>query len=86
MERYVCRVDSRACTPLGEDLDDFPVTRVRGQPARLVWIGDPGVGEVALTWREGSGSCRWHVLTLSSTGKSQKDAESALKEVAASVR
>lgn len=35
-----------------DDLEDMPATTVRGRPARVVPIGDDGVGEIALVWEE----------------------------------
>jgi hypothetical protein len=70
---------------IGEDLVEFPSTSVLGQPAHLVWIGDPGVGELALVWNESTGDCMWRTLSLSTAGLTQKQAESALLKIAASL-
>jgi hypothetical protein len=82
--RYVALKRSTT-PPVGEGLGEFPAVPVRGVTARLVWIGDPGVGELALTWREGDQACRWYSLTISSVGLTQREAEVAIHEVAASI-
>jgi hypothetical protein len=38
--------------------------RIGERKVNLIWIGDPGVGEVAAEWREGSGPCETHVAWL----------------------
>jgi hypothetical protein len=70
----------------GEALRDFPSVTAAGSPARLVWVGDPGVGEVAVTWRANTGDCGWHALSLSTTGMSQGQAESVITDIAGSLR
>lgn len=35
----------------------FVGVRVRGTTGHLVWVGDPGVGELALEWRDRPGPC-----------------------------
>jgi hypothetical protein len=72
-------------SPFGEELASFPTVEVRGILARLVWVGDPGVGGVVLVWTEGAGACTWRTLGLSSVGMSEVRAERALKEVADSL-
>lgn len=72
-------------SPFGEELAEFPTVEVRGVQARLVWVGDPGVGGVALVWTEGAGACTWRTLSMSSVGLSEAQAERALKLVADSL-
>jgi hypothetical protein len=81
--RYVAL--KRSTMPLDEGLSEFPTVRVRGVNGRLVWIGDPGVGELALTWKEGDQLCRWYTLSTSSVGLSQEAAEEVIRDVAASI-
>jgi hypothetical protein len=81
--RYVAL--RRSTMPLVEGLSEFPTVRVRGVNARLVWIGDPGVGELALTWKEGDQVCRWYTLSISSAGLNQGEAEAAIRDIAASI-
>jgi hypothetical protein len=71
-------------SPFGE-LASFPTVEVRGVQARLVWVGDPGVGGVALVWTEGAGACAWRTVSMSSVGLSEAQAERALKLVADSL-
>ena len=71
--------------PVGEGLSEFPTVRVRGVNGHLVWIGDPGIGELALTWKEGDQLCRWYTLSVSSVGLTQREAEVVVQEVAASL-
>lgn len=40
--------------PAGEE---FPTIEVRGHRAELVWVGDPGVGQLSLRWQEMPGPC-----------------------------
>ena len=47
---------------------DYPQAEVRGHVGDLMWIGDPGVGGVALSWREGPGPCTTYELHLSIRG------------------
>jgi hypothetical protein len=42
----------------------FEMTEVRGLPAELFWVGDPGVGQVRLDWREEPGECGVYSLAL----------------------
>ena len=75
----------RSTMPLVESLSEFPTIRVRGVNGRLGWIGDPGVGELALTWKEGDQLCRWYTLSISSAGLNQGEAEVAIRDIAASI-
>jgi hypothetical protein len=70
---------------VGEGLTEFPTVRVRGVNGHLVWIGDPGIGELALTWKEGDQLCRWYTLSISSVGFSEREAEEVIRDVAASI-
>jgi len=73
--------------PLGGPafLRDFPTTSVRGEVGYLVWVGDPGVGELDITWSEGAGPCNWYSLGMSRVGATQAEAESAISAVADSL-
>jgi len=67
------------------DLDGFPTAEVRGTTGYLVWVGDPGVGELALTWFEGSGPCQSYSLHFRDPGLSQADAEATIERIARSL-
>jgi hypothetical protein len=41
---------------------------VRGETGHLVWVGDPGVGEVTIVWREHSGPCGTYRVSLLTAG------------------
>jgi hypothetical protein len=82
--RYVALKRS-AIPPVSEGLDEFPAVQVRGVNGYLVWVGDPGIGELALNWWEGDQLCRWYTLSISSVGLSQREAEVAIREIAASL-
>jgi hypothetical protein len=81
---YIALISSPR-SPVGDDLDTFPRVEVRGVQASLVWVGDPGVGELALVWTEGTGACTWRVLSLGTQGFSERQAEQALGQVANSL-
>lgn len=70
----------RSSRPLvGYDLSGFPTLRVRGGFGHLVWIGDPGIGELALVWREGVEPCSWFSLSMSSVGLTETAAEREIR-------
>jgi hypothetical protein len=67
-------------------LSDFPTMSVRGQTGHLVWVGDPGVGELSIVWTEPSaGPCTWSHLTLMSQRMSEAQAEAEIQRIAASL-
>jgi hypothetical protein len=82
--RYVA-LQATSEPPFGSDLDGFPTASVRGRVGHLVWVGDPGVGELALTWQEGDASCSWHSLRISGEGLGEDEAVSQLRQVASSL-
>jgi hypothetical protein len=56
---------------------DVPEVEVRGRTAQLMWIGDPGVGELQLVWSEGNGPCDTYAVGLTIlSGPSDGDGES----------
>jgi hypothetical protein len=67
------------------DLEGFPTTEVRGTTGYLVWVGDPGVGDLALTWFEGSGPCRSFSLHFRDPALSQRKAEAMIERIARSL-
>lgn len=71
--------------PLDPDLGEFPTVPVRGESGQLVWVGDPGVGELALVWSDNEASCGWYTLGLGSVGLTQRQAEVTIREIAASL-
>jgi hypothetical protein len=71
--------------PLDEDLSGFPAVRVQAETAHLVWIGDPGVGILALVWSEGVQPCSWFSLIMSTTGITESQAEHKIRVVARSL-
>ncbi|HXF71859.1 MAG TPA: hypothetical protein VNO79_04515 [Actinomycetota bacterium] len=68
-----------------EDLAGSPTVTVHDQTGHLIWVGDPGVGELAIVWSEGSGECPWFALRMITTGLTQSAAEAQLRAVAASL-
>lgn len=46
------------------ELPDVPDVEVRGYPAELIWVGDPGIGALGLTWREGPAACQTYAIHL----------------------
>ncbi|HEX6580153.1 MAG TPA: GerMN domain-containing protein [Actinomycetota bacterium] len=82
--RYVAL--KRSSEPVvGQGLSDFPTAEVRGEIGHLVWIGDPGAGEVALVWSEGVQPCSWFSLSMSSVGLTEAEAERTIRGLAAYV-
>ncbi len=69
-----------------EDHKDFPKVPVRGNEGRLVWIGDPGVGELSLQWSEGDEPCDNYGLYLLDRTLNERQAENELAHVARSLR
>jgi hypothetical protein len=72
-------------SPFGRNLSQFPTAQVRGTTGYLVWVGDPGVGELAFVWREAGSSCEWYTLSISSPGLSEVQAEQTIRTLAASL-
>jgi hypothetical protein len=72
-------------SPFGRNLSEFPTAQVRGTTGHLVWVGDPGVGELALVWREAGSSCEWYTLSISGAGLSEVQAEQSIRTLAASL-
>ena len=58
----------------------FEGVKVRGHPAYLVWIGDPGVGQLALFWNE-DGPCEAYSLHLLYQGASQRATEREIMKI-----
>lgn len=63
-----------------------PSVRVRGSEGYLMWIGDPGVGELAILWAEGRDPCGSYSLHLLDRRMSEDTAESELRKVAKSLQ
>ena len=78
---------TRSTRPLIDgSLDEFPTVSVRGHSGHLVWVGDPGVGELSVVWTEPSvGACSWYALTLLSRGMSEVQAETEIQRIAESL-
>ena len=69
-----------------DDNEDFPLVPVRGTEGHLVWIGDPGVGQLSLQWLEGDEPCDNYGLYLLLPGASQRKAESEMARISRSLR
>ena len=69
-----------------EDNEDFPVVPVRGTEGHLVWVGDPGVGQLSLQWSEGDEVCDNYGLYLTMPGASQRKTEAEMARIARSLR
>lgn len=64
------------------DLDlETKSVKVGGTKGWLVWVGDPGVGELMLAWTEGSGICSGYSLHLETVGLTESDAEREIRRV-----
>jgi hypothetical protein len=69
-----------------EDHEDFQKVPVRGTEGRLVWIGDPGVGQLSLQWSEGEEICDNYGIYLTLPGASQRKAEAEMARISKSLR
>lgn len=74
----------RAQQDLKRYAGEFEPVSVRGHDGYLVWIGDPGVGQLALFWNEG-GSCTAYGLFLLLPGRTQRATEEEILKVARSL-
>ena len=75
----------RAARPW-KDNDEFPEVPVRGTQGRLVWIGDPGTGELSLQWSEGDEPCDHYAIYMLIQSISQRDAEKEMVRISRSLR
>ena len=64
---------------------DYPVVEVRGTKGRLTWVGDPGVGELAVFWSEGESICDSFALHFLAQNLAENDAETEAKKIARSI-
>lgn len=74
-------------SPPFEGETDVPFSRVpvRGVSGYLVWIGDPGVGDVAIIWAEHDKPCGTFQLSTGTRGLSESEAERLIEEIAGSL-
>ena len=70
----------------GDELDEFPSAPVRDTRGWLVWVGDPGGGELSLLWEETVEACGSYELHLLDQSLSESDAEKEIKAIAESLR
>jgi hypothetical protein len=66
----------------GQDAMTVPV---RGTEGALTWIGDPGVGELSLTWSEDGAPCGSYRLHLLAGSLTERQAEAELLRIAESL-
>jgi hypothetical protein len=64
---------------------EFPTVPVRGTTGRVVWVGDPGVGEVMVTWTERPGACASFSLHLLAQNLGEQRAVEEVSKIAASL-
>ena len=64
----------------------MPEVPVRGTEGHLIWIGDPGVGELALPWSEGDEPCDHYVLYLLDQSLNEREAEREMGRISRSLR
>lgn len=69
-----------------KDNEEFPGVPVRGTQGRLVWIGDPGVGELSLQWSEGDQTCDHYALYMLIQSIPQREAEREMVRISRSLR
>ena len=64
----------------------MPKVPVRGTEGRLVWIGDPGTGQLALQWSEGDEPCDHYGLHLFLQKVSERETEREMAKISRSLR
>jgi hypothetical protein len=71
----------------GKDLakQGFESINIRGSTAYLIWVGDPGVGELALTWSEGTQPCDTYSIYVWAENLDPGVAKEEIKRVGESV-
>ena len=69
-----------------DDEGKFPKVPVHGNEGLLVWVGDPGVGELSLHWSEGDEPCDNYGLSMVNRKLGERGAERELARVARSLR
>ena len=75
----------RAARPWKTYEREFPIVPVRGTEGTLVWIGDPGTGELSLQWSEGDQPCDHYAIYLLLPSVSQRDAEKEMARISRSL-
>ena len=75
----------RAARPW-KDTKHMPLVPVRGTEGWLVWIGDPGTGELSLQWSEGDQPCDHYAIYLLLPSVSQREAEQEMARISRSLR
>jgi hypothetical protein len=72
---------------LAASVDHSPTSAidVRGTTGYVSWVGDPGVGELAVVWSENDQPCGTFSLHLLDSEFSEARAESEIKQVAVSL-
>ncbi|MGH2808722.1 MAG: hypothetical protein ACRDKT_15770 [Actinomycetota bacterium] len=63
----------------------FQRLMVRGEEAYLVWVGDPGVGELTIHWDEGDGPCESYVLHYRDQDSFKHQVEAEIIKIAESL-
>jgi hypothetical protein len=58
---------------------------IRGVDGHLIWVGDPGVGELVAAWSEGSAECESYRLHLRLPGRTEQETERERRRIAASL-
>lgn len=59
--------------------------RVNSRTVHMIWLGDPGVGEITAYWESGNATCSYSVASLVLRRGSAKDIEDELLRVIASL-
>ncbi|MEX2457707.1 MAG: hypothetical protein WD770_01825 [Actinomycetota bacterium] len=68
-----------------EPTPDAARLTVRGIQGQVIWIGDPGVGQIRLAWTEARRACDFYELHLLLPGASEEETEEALRRIARSL-
>lgn len=68
------------------DTKHYPKLPVRGTEGYVVWIGDPGVGELSLRWSEGDQPCDHYALYVLDQSLNERQAENELARISRSLR
>lgn len=76
----------RAARPWKTYEREFRTVPVRDTEGALVWIGDPGTGELSLQWSEGDEPCEFYAIYMLIQSMPQREAEKEMSRIARSLR
>ncbi|HEY7874741.1 MAG TPA: hypothetical protein VIG64_06425 [Actinomycetota bacterium] len=66
--------------------EGFPTVAARGQRGYLIWVGDPGVGQLVIVWQENQEPCESYALSLLDQDLHRAAAEAEIEKVLESLK